>query len=114
MKIETRSQAFTRMMMVNKAPGLQQLAAEVCMEEIVATLISTLFQKGFTPEEIPKLVEDVVHIIGDGGEFTTRMINQDLKRMGWERSVVDQFTFELIMSLLEDEGRYDVRSVTIH
>ena len=101
-------------MITKKAPDLQEPTAEVRMEVIVETLISRLFQKGLTPEEIPMLLEDVMDVIGDGGDFTTQMINQNLKRLGWNSSVVDQFTFELIMALLKDEGGYDIRSTTIH
>jgi hypothetical protein len=84
------------------------------MEEIVDILLYKLSSKGLTPVEIPRLVKDVLNIVSDGGEFTTGTINIKLEMLGWDGAIVDQFTFELILALLENEGEHDIRSTTIH
>ncbi|MCF8143629.1 MAG: hypothetical protein K9N21_06880 [Deltaproteobacteria bacterium] len=85
------------------------------MEEIVDRLFYTLFCKGYTPEETLRLVEDVVHIVvKDRGEFTADKVNQKLERLGWHKANVDPFTFELIISLLKNDGGQDIVNPTIH
>jgi hypothetical protein len=84
------------------------------MEQIVDLLLYKLSNKGLTPVEIPRLVKDVLNIVSNGGEFTTRTINRKLETLGWEKAIVDQFTFELIIALLENEGEHEIKSTTIH
>ena len=84
------------------------------MEKIVELLLHTLSNKGLTPVEIPRLVKDVLNIVGDGGDFTASTINNKLEMLGWDKAVVDQFTFELIIALLEEEGGYAIQKRTIH
>lgn len=84
------------------------------MEKIVELLLHTLSNKGLTPVEIPRLVKDVLNVVGEGGEFTTGTVNRKLERLGWDPAIVDQFTFELIIALLEDEGSYEVYKSAIH
>jgi hypothetical protein len=85
------------------------------MEEIVDRLFYTFFRKGFTGRETLRLVEDVVHIVvKDRGEFTADKVNQKLERLGWHKASVDPFTFELIISLLKNDGGHDIVGPTIH
>jgi len=84
------------------------------MKEIVDLLMYKLSNKGLTPVEIPRLVKDVLNIVSDGGEFTTDIINRKLRRLGWNEEIVDQFTFELIIALLENKEEYEVKITTIH
>jgi len=84
------------------------------MEEIVDVLLQKLSQKGLTPVEVPRLVKDVLSIVGEGGEFTTYTINQKLESLGWDKKIVDPFTFELIIAILEHEGDYEVMRTPIH
>ena len=84
------------------------------MEEIVDVLLQKLSQKGLTPVEVPRLVKDVLSIVGEGGEFTTHTINQRLESLGWDKKIVDPFTFELIIALLEHEGDCEVIRTPIH
>ena len=84
------------------------------MEEIVDVLLQKLSQKGLTPVEVPRLVKDVLSIVGEGGEFTTHTINQGLESLGWDKKIVDPFTFELIIALLEHEGDCEVIRTPIH
>ena len=84
------------------------------MEQIIDLLLYKLTNKGLIPSEIPRLVRDVLNIVRDGGEFTAGTINRKLETLGWDKAIVDQFTFELIIALLENEGEYEIKSATIH
>ncbi|MFO7983175.1 MAG: hypothetical protein R6V08_06975 [Desulfuromonadales bacterium] len=84
------------------------------MEEVVDVLLHKLSQKGLTPVEVPRLVKDVLSIVGEGGEFTTHTINQGLESLGWDKKIVDPFTFELIIALLDHEGDCEVIRTPIH
>ena len=84
------------------------------MEEIVDVLLQKLSQKGLTPVEVPRLVKDVLSIVGEGGELTTHTINQRLESLGWDKKIVDLFTFELIIALLDHEGDCEVIRTPIH
>jgi len=55
-----------------------------------------------------------LEIVGEGGEFTTHTINQRLESLGWDKKIVDPFTFELIIALLDHEGDYEVMRTPIH
>jgi hypothetical protein len=84
------------------------------MEEIIDLLLFNLSKKGLSPAEIPRFVEDVLNIVGEGGDFTTRTINRKLETLGWTKAIIDQFILELIFTILENEGEYEVRRITIH
>ena len=84
------------------------------MEKIVQILLHTLSNKGLTPVEIPRLVKDVLNIVGEGGDFTTGTVNRKLEMLGWDPAIVDQFIFELIIALLEDEGSYEIHKIALH
>lgn len=77
------------------------------MEEIAHLLLYKLCQKGLTTVEIPRLVKDVLNIVDDSGDNTSATINQKLKTLGWGEAIVDQFTLELIIAILESEREYE-------
>jgi len=58
--------------------------------------------------------KDVLSIVGEGGEFSTHSINQRLESLGWDKKIVDPFTFELIIAVLEHEGDYRVTRTPIN
>lgn len=87
---------------------------EVQMKEIADLLLCKLSSKGLTPVEIPRLVKDVLNIVDEGGDFTTSVINHRLETLGWDKTIVDQFTFELIIAYLENEGEFEIRRAMIH
>jgi hypothetical protein len=84
------------------------------MDEIFDNLLNKLSKKGLTLVEIELLLEDVLHIVGDGGEFTVSSINRRLAKLGWDEAVLDNFTFELIIAALRNEGEYEIKRTTIH
>ena len=84
------------------------------MTDIIELLLYRLSSKGLTPVEIPRLIKDVLNILGESGEFTTDFINIRLERLGWDKAVLDQAALELIIALLENEDESEVRSIMIH
>ena len=56
----------------------------------------------------------MLSIVGEGGEFTTYTINQKLESLGWDKKIVDPFTFELIIAVLDHEGDCEVIRTPIH
>jgi hypothetical protein len=69
------------------------------MEEVVEVLLHKLSDKGLTPVEVPRLVKDVLSIVGKGGEFTTHSINLRLESP-WAR-IRKSLTRSLFNSLLQ-------------
>lgn len=72
-------------------------------------LIAGLTRRGVFPDHIPGVVRNVLHIIKDGGAFTTGLVNQQLEQLGWGREVLDEISFQLIVYILESEWGYRVR-----
>jgi hypothetical protein len=71
-------------------------------------LIEILTARGFALEHIPGVVRNVLHIIGEGGVFTTEMVNQQLELLGWWPGALDETSFQLIVYILESEFGYRV------
>lgn len=83
--------------------------------ETVDMLAYKLSRKGVRPSEIPGLICDILKIIGDGGNFTVLMINKDLEHLGWNEGLFDQFTFELVLHLLQDVfDSHEVLETALH
>ena len=72
-------------------------------------LIYRLTERGILLDHIPALVRDVVRIIGEGGVFTTRLVNARLGQLGWGSELLDETSFQLIVYILKSEWGYRVR-----
>ena len=72
-------------------------------------LIYRLTERGILLDHIPALVRDVVRIIGEGGVFTTRLVNARLGQLGWGFELLDETSFQFIVHILESEWGYGVR-----
>ena len=84
------------------------------MTDIIGALFSRLSKNGLTPVEINRLVKDVLYIIGDGGLFNVSIVNKKLLALGWQEKMIDEFTLELIVTLLQEKGCCTVNKHTIH
>ncbi|RJQ63857.1 MAG: hypothetical protein C4530_02865 [Desulfobacteraceae bacterium] len=84
------------------------------MKEIIDHLIVRLNDKDVLPLELPRLIKDVLIIITDGRARTLKNINQNLSVIGWREDVLDSYTFELILQLIETESDYEVVRHTVH
>jgi hypothetical protein len=71
-------------------------------------LLERFKTKGFMPVELPGLVKDVLDIVGTSGYSTITTIDQELEDLGWGISIMDNVTYELITSLLENNSSADV------
>lgn len=72
-------------------------------------LIYRLTERGILLDHIPALVRDVLRIIGEGGVFTTRLVNARLEKLRWGSELLDETSFQLIVYILESEWGYRVR-----
>lgn len=81
---------------------------------ICTTLFWRLSSHGLSPDDINRLVKDVFILLRDGGSFTVSFVNFELRKMGWDRPVMDESSFELIIFLLENEFDYTVKTHAIH
>jgi hypothetical protein len=82
---------------------------ETSMTPPLQLLIYRLTARGILLDHIPALVRDVLLIIGEGGAFTTRLVNARLERLGWGTELLDETSFQLIVQILESEWGYRVR-----
>ncbi len=74
------------------------------MEEIIDFLILRMAEKDVLPMQIPRLLRDILLVIGDGEVYTAAIINKQLKHLGWEDNLLDNYIFELILHLIETES----------
>jgi len=84
------------------------------VKHVYHVLLEKLSDKGLTPVEVSRLIKDVVNIIGDGGEFTVPLLNQELERLGWEGHILDEFSFELILDIVKSGHGYAIVEHTVH
>jgi hypothetical protein len=79
------------------------------MAPLLQLLIYRLTERGILLDHIPTLVRDVLRIIGEGGVFTTRLVNARLEQLGWGSDLLDETSFQFIVHILESEWGYRVR-----
>ena len=77
-------------------------------------LIHRLTQRGIPVDHIPVLVRNVLQIIGDGGFFTSQLVNAKLEKQGWPPGLLDETNFQLIVFILETEWGYRVRHYDVN
>ena len=69
------------------------------MENRLDDLFLNFQTKGFMPIEIPGLIQDVFNMLGKGRYCTITNINKELEDLGWGIGIMDDVTYELIISL---------------
>jgi hypothetical protein len=79
------------------------------MESLWEVLIVRLVARGVFLAQIPAFVRNVLGIVGKGGLFTTRIINEQLERLGWGPETLDEMSFQLLVHILESDLGYRVR-----
>jgi hypothetical protein len=84
------------------------------MKATIDILSRKLSDKDLIPVEVSRLVKDVTNIMGDAGGFTIALINQKLEILGWKGQILDEFSFELILSLVGNEYGDRVAIHTLH
>jgi hypothetical protein len=81
---------------------------EALNEIVLPVLCRRLDNRGLMPIEIQRLTKDILNIFGQGGLYNAGIVNQKLEHLGWEKNILDNYTFELIVYYLECEGTYTV------
>jgi hypothetical protein len=70
---------------------------------IVELLLLKFSSKGLPPGQVARLVKDVLNMVNDSGDLSVPDLNQRLAYLGWGEEILDEFTYELIIFLLENE-----------
>ena len=75
------------------------------MLELSKPIADKLYKRGFTPEEIPKLLDDISYLITESRNCTTYDINQELENLGWSIQIFDESLFkEILQHLISNDG----------
>lgn len=77
------------------------------------SLIFRLSERGISPSHVPALVRNVLHIMGEGGPFTTRLVNGQLQHLGWGPDALDETSFQLVVDILETEWGYRAKQYNV-
>jgi hypothetical protein len=72
--------------------------------DILQLLLDKLCRRGLLLGQIPRFLKDVLNITGGYASMTTADLNQRLQRLGWGEQVMDAYTLELVIYLLENQG----------
>ena len=70
------------------------------MLELSKSITDKLLQLGFSSEEIPELLNDLTHLIGQGDDYSKDFINQELESLGWGIDTVDEPLLRAITSFM--------------
>jgi len=84
------------------------------MEEIFDLLFSKLYNKGLISVEILRLIRDVLNVVDDGSELTVGTLNKKLENLGWREKIMDEFCFQLLISLIENKDDQEVLWGILH
>jgi hypothetical protein len=79
------------------------------MRDIVNLLLHCLSRKGLMPLDVKKLIKDVLYVLNDGVEMRPQVVNQRLEDLGWNEKILDEYTLDLILCLLFDIAKCNVR-----
>jgi hypothetical protein len=71
------------------------------MENRIDDLFLRFQTKGFMPIEIPGLIKDMLNILDNGEYCTITAVNQEMEDLGWGIEIVDNVTYELVISLVQ-------------
>ena len=74
------------------------------MLDLSKIITDKFLKKGFTPVELPDLLNDLALLFIQSKRFTTNNINQELENLGWGIELLDEYLFKEIESLLISTG----------
>ncbi len=98
-----------------KSTGAKSMQIESAnIANICTSLFWRLSGKGISPDGIQHLIYDVFNLLRNGGSFTVTSVNFELEQMGWGSSMIDEYCFELIIFILENEFDYNVKKRALH
>jgi hypothetical protein len=68
------------------------------MGKVSETLTDRLMKKGFSPVEIPELIDDLTSLFRRCKNHTAAHVNQELETLGWGVDLLDESLFQKILS----------------
>lgn len=71
------------------------------MEQIETALFSRLAGKGVNPQQIPGLIRDVGNFVNENKNINAPMVSLRLAYLGWDEEMVDEYTFQLMLPVLD-------------
>jgi hypothetical protein len=74
------------------------------MLDLSKIVTDKFLKKGFTPVELPDLLNDLTLLFKQSKSCTTNDINQELENLGWGVDLLDEYIFKEIESLLIGTG----------
>ena len=77
------------------------------MPAIMDMISTRLTQRELVSVEIDRLIKDVSNVLGTKRRFESVALRKSLIHLGWEESVVDYRTLELIFMFLENAEELD-------
>ncbi len=86
-------------------------------QELIQKLSFNLFrgfsQRGLSVVEYNRLMKDVHIMLTPGGKFTVDGINDELMKKGWPKDIMNVYSLELIVNLLEIEHDFEVQAIPV-
>jgi hypothetical protein len=77
------------------------------MLELPKPIADKLYKRGFTPEEIPELLDDLSYLVKESKTYTSNYINQELENLGWGIQIIDESLFkEILQHLFSNEDTF--------
>lgn len=70
---------------------------------IMELLFLRLSQRDLLIEQMPRFIKDVANVIHESGQMAPLYLNQRLDFLGWGEHVLDEFTLQLILFLVENQ-----------
>ncbi len=84
------------------------------LTNIYNVLLERLSLQDIRPSESVRIVNDVFNIMGADGNFTLISVNRELHRLGWQGLIIDETSFELILTLLEHKPELQAETHSIY
>jgi len=84
------------------------------MDEHFEFLVQRMVNRGLEQEMIFGLIRDVANILSESRYVTRNLVNERLAYLGWDQSILDETSLQLIISILEQHGVLKARTYTLH
>jgi acyl CoA:acetate/3-ketoacid CoA transferase alpha subunit len=80
------------------------------VEQLSEILADSLIKRGFSTEEIPALINDLISLLRRTKNRTSAYFNQELENLGWGVQILDESLFQMIVSHLVSSDEF-IRSM---
>jgi acyl CoA:acetate/3-ketoacid CoA transferase alpha subunit len=80
------------------------------VEQLSEILADSLIKRGFSTEEIPALINDLISLLRRTKNRKSAYFNQELENLGWGVQILDESLFQMIVSHLVSSDEF-IRSM---